>query len=169
MRNHIAHIAAALAFAALGVACSGRTTSATKGNDSTERNTALGSDQKVSLFGCVQPAPSAAEGKFILAHVITPGIPGTEPTVKNGTESPLIPRGSWVRLAGENLQQYSGKQVEVSGWIANPGLNTIGTGGNAQEQEKAQAQHMPRSGEANGDAPQLRVETVKEQADSCAK
>ena len=170
MRNRISHIALALAFAGLGVACSGRNTSATKGNDHAEGGGAIGTDQRVSLVGCVEPAPNSAEGKFILAHVITSGIPGTEPTAKNGLNTPLIPRGSWVRLVGQDLQQYNGKQVEVSGWIANPGLNTIGTDGNAsaQEKQKAQEQHMPRAAEANGDAPQLRVETVKKQADSCS-
>jgi hypothetical protein len=165
MRKHISHITLALAFAALGIACSGRNTAATKGNDRAERGGTIGTDQRVSLVGCVQPAPNSAEGKFILEHVVTSGMPGTGPTTRNGPGTPLIPRGSWVRLEGQGLEQYNGKQVEVSGWIANPGLNTIGTGGRANAQE----QHMPRAAEANGDAPHLRVETVKKQADSCAR
>jgi hypothetical protein len=104
-----------------------------------------GTHERVSLKGCVQPAP-AGQG-FALRHVVMVP-PAQQPQGQETMEHRLIPRGSWVRLeGGKDLGGYLGKEVTVMGEIVDPGVNTIGTMG----QEK----DLPRASVANGDAPRI--------------
>jgi hypothetical protein len=153
MRKHFAHISAALALAALAVACTGRHERATH--------------ERISLRGCVQPAV-VGEG-YALRHVIVTS--GAEQAqAQEPIEHPLIARGSWVRLApgsGMNgdLKSYLNQEVTITGEVIDPGLNTIGTSG---KRGSAQEQNPPRASIANGDAPRIAVDKVQKIAENCA-
>src|SRR4051812_37057057 len=114
MRNHITHVAAALLIAAAGVACS----AGKQGNNS--RGSQSGGDrginERVSLRGCVQPALSG-QG-YALRHVIV-SPPAEQAQGQETVEHPLIPRGSWVRLAAGNgmtgdLKSYLNNEVSIT-------------------------------------------------------
>src|SRR5262249_5152850 len=109
MRKNISHAAIALTVTALAVACGGRTAEV-KQNEERTKSAANRSDlDRVSLIGCVQPAPTFAEGQFILGNVLPRG--------QGMGDNPWIPRGSWVRLDGPDLKSYLGKEVVISGWL----------------------------------------------------
>lgn len=167
MQKHIFQTAIAIGVAALAVGCTGRTSSV---NMTQERATSAANrspNQRMELIGCVSPAPNAAEGKFILDHAVPP--PGAlEPEVNSSTNEPLIPRGSSVRLAGPDMKSYVGKEVAISGDLVGAGQATIGTTGEAAPtQASGQKGDMPKGSLANGDRPEIAVESVKVQADSC--
>lgn len=167
MRIHIFRITAAIAIAALGVACSGRTNTVKMTEERAKSSVNERPNQRLELIGCVKPASTPGEGKFILDRVTPP--PGAmTPEVSTTNAEPLIPRGSWVRLAGLDMHPYLGKEVAVSGDLVKTGLNTIGTAGqSATTQQAAQQKEYPSGAEANGETPEIAVETVKVQADSC--
>ena len=150
MRNHISHLTVAVLTAALGVACTGR-------NDSVNNDRRVqgggdrGINQRLSVEGCVEAAPGT--NAYVLRNVTE--VPSAQQP-QGGDRNPLIARGSWVRLASGNddLKNYLGKRVTVTGEVRDAGGNTIGTAG--------QSSPMPRAGEANGNAPQIAVEHVKE-------
>jgi len=154
MRNHLSHIAVAVFTAALAVACANNA-------PNNERRVQSGGDRgtndRVTLNGCVVAAPGDS---YELRGVSEPA-PETKSTMPPSDRPPLIERGSWVRLAAGNdeLKQYVGKHVSVSGEIRDRGTNTIGTTG--------QSSPMPRAGEANGQPPLIAVERVKEEPGSC--
>jgi hypothetical protein len=150
MRNHIRYLIVGLAFTALGVACGGRTSEVKQTEERTTSAVNRNDLDRVSLIGCVKPAPKVGEGQFILANVLPRG--------EGIADNPRIPRGSWVRLEGPELNRYAGKEVVISGWIVDRATSTIGTGGK---------NGMPKAAEANGDAPKVAVESVKKQADGC--
>src|SRR5215471_1856240 len=125
MRNHVNHVCAALAIAAMGAACSGRTGQVADRHD--QAGSARGANQRVLLRGCVQPA---AEGPgFTLQHVMVLPL-DEQPTGQDTIDNPLIARGSWVRLAGtDDFQKYVNNEVAVTGDIVETGANTVGTAG----------------------------------------
>jgi hypothetical protein len=165
MRNHFAHISAALAIAATAVACNGRTDQV--GND---RETQSGRNRatysRVSMRGCVQ----ARNANELTLQQVVLAPPAEQPNQQETMQDPIIKQGSWVRLAAgedltEQLRGYMGKEVSVVGEITDPGLNTIGTAG---QDGTAQTQMPATSSVANGDAPQVAVERVEKIADTCA-
>jgi hypothetical protein len=166
MRNHITHISAALAVAAIAVACSGRNDSV--GNDRRAQSGGnRGVNQRISLRGCVQPAV-VGQG-YALRHVIVVP-PEQQPQGTAVTDDPVV-RGSWVRLeAGkgmtDDLKQYLNNEVTIIGEVIDKGENTIGTAGH--EGGTPQEQMPARSSVANGDAPRVAVEKVNKIAENCA-
>jgi hypothetical protein len=150
MRNHISHLTVALLTAAIGVACTGR-------NDSVNNDRRVqgggdrGINQRISIEGCVEAAPGT--NQYVLRHVAEVP-PAQQP--QGGDRASIVTRGSWVRLVSGNddLKNYLGKRVTVTGEVRDAGSNTIGTAG--------QSSPMPRAGVANGNAPQIAVEHVKE-------
>jgi hypothetical protein len=151
MRNHASHLAVAILTAAVGVACTGRT----DGVDNDRRAQGGGErgiNQRLSLEGCVEAAAGANE--YVLRNV-TQVPPAQQPQGGDRME-PLVARGSWVRLASgdDELKKYLGKRVTLMGEVRDAGGNTIGTAG--------QSSAAPRAGEANGNAPLIAVEQVKE-------
>ncbi|HET7698823.1 MAG TPA: hypothetical protein VFK57_24105 [Vicinamibacterales bacterium] len=153
MRNHVSHLAVAILTAAIGIACTGRSNAVD--NERTEQSGgARGLNQRVSLEGCVEAAPGP--NAWVLRHVAEVP-PAQQPQGQERMEhAPLVPRGSWVRLVSGNddLNEFLGKRVTLTGHVRDAGGNTIGTSG--------QSSPMPRAGEANGQAPQVAVEQVKE-------
>src|SRR5205809_7049807 len=67
MRNHITHVCAAMAIAALGVACGGRT-SAVNNDRRAQSGGNRGVNERIVLRGCVQPAVQG--GGYALRHVM---------------------------------------------------------------------------------------------------
>jgi hypothetical protein len=166
MRNHVTHLATALALASLAVACSGRNNSV--GNDRRGQSGGnRGTNERVSLRGCIQPAV-VGQG-YALRHVIVVP-PEQQGQGQETMEHPLIPRGSWVHLDAANdmnddLKKYVNNEVTIVGEVRDTGLNTIGTSGNKPNpQEQAPATNSM----ANGDAPRIAVEKVNKVAENCA-
>ena len=113
----------------------------------------------IALIGCLRPAPTQGEGHYILDHVtMTPDEIQPESPTSN---SELIPRGSWVRLGGPDMHQYLGKEVLVSGNLAEVPSGTMGRGAPGQPGD-----YVRWNGKVD-DVPLLAVETVKEQGREC--
>jgi hypothetical protein len=170
MRMHISHIAVAIGVAALTAACTGRTT---KVNMSEERTTSWANrsdNQRMALIGCVEPAPNAAEGKYMLTHAVPP--PGAiVPQVSANSNEALIPRGSSVRI-GESyeMKPYLGKEVEISADLVGAGQATVGTSGSTGQTPPPAGQmraDMPEGSLANAETPEVAVESLKVRSDSC--
>jgi hypothetical protein len=157
MRKHFSHLTVALLTAALGVACTGRNG---VGNDRRAQGGGnRGVNEKIALQGCVEAAPGT--NAYVLRDV-SEVAPEQQPQGQERMDhGPLVARGSWVRLAmgNDDLKRYLGKHVTLTGDVSDAGGNTIGTAG--------QSSPMPRAGEANGNAPQIAVETVKESEGTC--
>jgi hypothetical protein len=156
MRNHFSHIAIAILTAASAVACANNAPN----NDRRDQSGGnRGVDERVSLQGCVQAGPGTNAYEL---RGVNEAEPERQPQGQDRMEhAPLIERGSWVRLAGgtEDLKNYVGKHVSVTGEIRDRGTNTIGTSGQASE--------MPRAGEANGQPPLVAIERISESSGSC--
>jgi hypothetical protein len=154
MRNHLSHLTIAIAISALGFAsgaCSGRTTAVNMTEERAKSAANENPNQRLELIGCVKAAETPGMGKFILDRVVPP--PGAlVPQASPNGGTALIPRGSWVRLAGVDMQPYLGKRVAISGDLVSPSPNAVGT--------------MGQNGSPQ-DPPQIAVETVKVQADKC--
>jgi hypothetical protein len=165
MRMHISHLTVAIGVAALTVACAGGTT---KVNMSEERSTSAANrtdNQRMALIGCVQPSTTAGDDKYMLTHAIPPP-DAIVPQASTNSGEPLIPRGSSVRLgAAYDMKPYLGKEVEISGDLVGAGQATIGTSGSTGQNTPPPAGEMladiPKSSMANGDIPEVAVESVK--------
>jgi hypothetical protein len=142
----------AILTAAVGIACTGGNDAV--GNDRRQQGGGeRGLNQRISLDGCVEAAPG--NNAYVLRNV-SEVPPAQQPQGQDRMEhAPIVPRGSWVRLAAGNddLNKHLGKRVTVTGVVRDAGGNTIGTAG--------QSSPMPRAGEANGHAPQIAVEQVR--------
>ena len=158
MRKHFSHLAIALLTAAIGVACTGRADSVD--DRKAQGGGARGVNQRIALSGCVQAAPGTDQ--YVLRDVAEVP-PEQQPQGQERMEhAPIVPRGSWVRLASadaEQLKSHLGKHVLITGEVRDDGGNTIGTAG--------QSSPMPRAGEANGNAPQIAVEKINETEGTC--
>jgi hypothetical protein len=156
-RSHAApHLTIAIAAAGLAIAC------ANSPGDNDRRAQAggdRGTNERISLQGCVEAAPGTNAYVLRKASELAPAAQpqGQE---RMGRE-PLVPRGSWVRLVAGNddLKGYLGRRVTITGAVRDKGTNTIGTAG--------QSSPMPRAGEANGNAPQIAVERVAAAEGTC--
>ena len=139
---------------------------------------------RLALEGCVQQASHGND--FTLNNVYVK--PPAEQPIGGETmdRGPIVARGSWVRLSdqSEDLKQFLGKRVEVIGVVADTGENTIGTSGNAEnphaeyvrssgsvytnpDRNGPPSNVSPASANANGNAPLIAVEHLKQIADSC--
>jgi hypothetical protein len=190
MRKHISHIVVAVGIAAVAVACVGGTTVSKSERREQNGGEKRASDQRVAIQGCVGPA---ASGKgYILRQVDMAG-PAHQPFGQELMEhGPLIERGSWVRLAGniDDIKPYEGKRVAITGDVIDSGKNTLGTSGRTLPPKEATDTHgkyaqsskdadtnpdrtgvpssvAPVGADANGNAPEVAVETVKKIADQC--
>jgi hypothetical protein len=153
MRNHVSHLGVAILTAAIGIACTGRD-NAVDNDRRVQGGGERGLNQRISLEGCVEAAPGT--NAYVLRNV-TEVPPAQQPQGQDRMAlGPIVPRGSWVRLAAgdDDLSKHLGKRVTITGMVRDAGGNTIGTAG--------QSSPMPRAGEANGHAPQIAVEQVKE-------
>jgi hypothetical protein len=156
MRNQLTHVTLAIATAAVAIACS----NAPADND---RRVQAGGDrgtgEKISVQGCVEAAPGTDAYVLRNASELEPARqPQGQERMAHG---PLVPRGSWVRLVAGNddLKDYLGRRVTITGEVRDKGTNTIGTAG--------QSSPMPRAGEANGNAPQIAVEKIAAAEGTC--
>jgi len=158
MRNHFSHISIAVLTAAVAVACSNQ-----QNDRRVQSGGNRGTNERVSLQGCVIAGPGAGAGSDAYElRGVNEAEPEREPQGQDRMEhAPLIERGSWVRLASgsDDLKKYVGKHVSVSGEIRDRGTNTVGTSG--------QASQMPRAGEANGAPPLIAVERISESQGTC--
>ena len=156
MRNHFSHLTIAIFTAALTVACAN---SAPENDRRAQSGGERGTNERVTLNGCVIAAPGTSA--YELRGVTEPEPERQPQGQEQMAHGPLVPRGSWVRLASGNdeLKNYLGKRVSITGEIRDPGTNTIGTSG--------QPSPAPRAGEANGQPPLIAVEKVKETPGSC--
>jgi hypothetical protein len=156
MRNHVSHLAVAILTAVIGVACSG-----TKGVGNDRRVQGggdRGTNENMSLTGCVYEAPGT--NAFVLRDVVEVAPEQQPQGQERMSREPIVPRGSFVRLAGdEDLKNYVGKHVTVTGQVRDPGTNTIGTAGQSSE--------LPRAGVSNSQPPLISVEHVKETEGMC--
>jgi hypothetical protein len=159
MRQHLSQISVLLAVAVLGVACGGRTSSTNMSAERTSGPLKANESPSMTLIGCVRPAPTKADGAFVLDRVTMP--PGELQPESSSNTTALVPRGSWVRLAGPDMHQYLGKEVLVSGNLAAAPAGTTGHSGTAQPGDYV------RWGSTPADVPLLAVETVKEQPGGC--
>ena len=158
MRKDLSHLAVALLTATIGIACSGRNESVSNPRK-VQSGGNRGVNERISLEGCIQAAPGTKQ--FVLRDVVEVP-PEQQPQGQERMEhAPLVPRGSWVRLAmsGDELENHLGKHVTITGEIRDAGGNSIGTAG--------QSSPAPRAGEANGQPPQIAVEHVKETQGVC--
>ncbi len=167
MRHHFAHISAALALAAIAIACDGRN-SVVDNDRRAQGGGNRGVNERVSLRGCVQPAVTG-QG-YALRHVIVESS-AEQPQGQETMEHPLIQRGSWVLLASgqgmnEDLKSYLNNEVTITGEVIDTGQNTIGTAGH--EGGTPQEQMPATSSVANGAAPRVAVEKVQKIAENCA-
>ncbi|HEV3484392.1 MAG TPA: hypothetical protein VG106_03220, partial [Vicinamibacterales bacterium] len=99
-----------------------------------------------------------------------------------------ITEGSWVRLApgDQDLQQFAGQRVNVTGTIMDDGANTMGTAGTAGQQtpsgdrsqagaagehhadkQKMEMGRIARESMANGTAAEIRVQQVQAAGGKC--
>jgi hypothetical protein len=191
--QQLTHACIAILTAALAVACSGRNDAV--GNDRrVQGGGERGKNEMVRVEGCLQGAPGAPGQEYVLAHVTVPE-PETQPqgqeTVAHG---PLVPAGSWVRIApgGEDLKNYIGQRVSITGEVIDRGENTLGTSGRVLPNKEATTDHdkfkqssrdastdpdramrpttvAPMGANANGNAPKIAVEKISKLADSCEK
>ena len=156
MRNQLTHVTLTIATAALAIACS----NAPVENDRrAQAGGDRGTSEKISVQGCVEAAPGTDAYVLRNASELEPAQqPQGQERMAHG---PLVPRGSWVRLVAGNddLKDYLGKRVTITGEVRDKGTNTIGTAG--------QSSPMPRAGEANGNAPQIAVERIAAAEGSC--
>lgn len=190
MRKHLSHITIAIGIAAVAVACAGGTTVSKSERREQNGGEKRATDQRVAIQGCVGPAES---GKgFVLRDVDMTG-PAHQPFGQESMEhGPLIERGSWVRLAGndQDIQPYEGKRVSVTGDVIDSGKNTLGTSGRTLPSKEATDTHgkyaqsskdadtnpdragvpssvAPIGADANGTAPEVAIETIKKISDQC--
>ena len=158
--KHSSHIAIALALtlAVLGAACGGRTSSVNITEERAQGALKANTNRRMELIGCVKPTVSKAEGRYILEHVTPP--PGElAPEASSTSTNALVPRGSWVRLGGPDMNKYVGKQVLVSGDLVDAPVGTAGHGGTVQPGDYVRWNNTP------ADTPLFAVETVKAQGD----
>lgn len=181
MRGYVS-LLSIVAGLALATGCAGG--AASLDNNRHDQAGARRTSFRLALEGCVQQASHGND--FTLNSVyVKPAAEqptGAEPMDKG----PVVARGSWVRLddQSEDLKQFLGKRIEVIGVVADTGDNTIGTSG---KNEEAHAKYVrssgsvytnpdrngtptnvaPASADANGNAPLIAVEHVKQIADSC--
>ena len=191
MSYRLPHACVAILTAAVAVACSGRTD--TVAND---RKQQAGGDrgkmERVRVEGCLQEAPGTPGREYVLAHATMPE-PETQPqgqeTIAHG---PLIADGSWVRLTADtqDLKNYLGKRILVTGEVVDRGENTLGTSGRTTPAKEGttDAEKMRQSSKdahtdpgrdtkpttvapvganANGTAPRIAVEKVESAKGSC--
>jgi hypothetical protein len=189
--HHLTHASVAIFIAALAVGCSGRT-DAIENERKTQAGGERGKNEMVKLEGCLQGAPGTPGREYILAHVTVPE-PATQPqgqeTMAHG---PVVTAGSWVRVVpgSEDLKNYMGQRVAITGEIVDTGANTLGTSGRVLPNKEASNNHekfkqssgdastnpdranppstvAPMGANANGDAPKITLEKISKLADSC--
>jgi hypothetical protein len=189
--SHWSTCAGAILIGALAVACSGR-------NDAVENERKVqgggerGKNETVRVEGCLQGAPGTPGREYILARVTMPEPerqPQGQETMAHG---PLVPAGSWVRISpgSEDLKNYVGQRVSITGEVIDRGDNTLGTSGRVLPNKEATNNHdkleqssrdastkpdramppttvAPMGANANGNAPKIALEKISKLADSC--
>lgn len=177
--------------AALAVACSGRNDAV--GNErKVQGGGERGKHETVKVEGCLQGAPGTPGREYVLARVTMPE-PERQPQGQETMEhGPLVAAGSWVRIApgGEDLKNYVGQRVSITGEVIDRGDNTLGTSGRVLPNKEATNDRdkfrqssrdastnperamppttvAPMGANANGNAPKIAVEKISKLADSC--
>jgi hypothetical protein len=153
-------LAAVLSITAAGCAGGG-------GPKNEQRGGARGTQERVSVTGCVQGGP----GNTYELHHLTE-VPMAQQTGQVGTSRQPLPLGSWARLAGgKDMKTYLGQRVRIEGWIAETGQSTIGTSGvgdsgargATKDAEPPPTVEAPGGALANGQPPAIAVEQVNAQ------
>jgi hypothetical protein len=191
--RQLTHACIAILTAALAVACSGRN-DAVDNDRKAQGGGERGRNEMVRVEGCLQGAPGTPGREYILAHASMPE-PATQPQGQETmAHAPLVPPGSWVRIApgGEDLKNYVGQRVSITGEVVDRGENTLGTSGRLLPKKEATSDHdkvkqssrdastnpdramppttlAPVGANANGNAPKIAVEKIAKLADSCEK
>jgi hypothetical protein len=151
-----------------------------------------GMEERIKVEGCLQGAPGAPGREYVLAQV-TMGGPATQPQGQETMEhGPLVAAGSWVRVApgSEDLKNYIGQRVSITGEVVDTGDNTLGTSGRVEPNKEGANDHekfeqssrdastnpdramppstvTPANSNANGNAPKIAVEKIEKLAGSC--
>jgi hypothetical protein len=140
----------------------------------------------VSLSGCVETGTGTSQ--YVLRNVRFEPRHGDPQAATTTPGAHGITEGAWVRLEGDdqNIEQYLGQRVKLTGSIADDGRNTIGTAGTAGQQvpsgdrsqaastadkEDKQAQEMgriARESMADGTAAEVQVQQIQPTGDRCA-
>jgi len=183
---------AAILAVTLAAACSGRTDSVD--NDrKVQAGGKRGTEERIKIEGCLEGAPGTPGREYLLAHV-TMGEPATQPQGQETMEhGPLVAAGSWVRIApgSDDLKNYMGQRVSITGEIVDNGDNTLGTSGRVEPNKDANDHQKfkqssrdastnpdramppstvtPENSNANGNAPKIAVEKIEKLGDSCEK
>ena len=142
----------------------------------------------VQLSGCVETA--AGTSGWVLRNVrFEPRGAGNAQADTTTPGNAGITEGAWVRLQGgeQDLKQFAGRRVTVSGTIVDDGANRIGTAGTAGEtvtpsgersqaaregehhsdKQKLEMGRIARESMANGTAAQIRVQQVQPAEGKC--
>jgi hypothetical protein len=191
--SHLSACAGAILIGALAIACSGRNDAV--GNDRRAQGGGeRGKNETIKVQGCLQEAPGAPGREYILAHASMPEPEAQPQGQETMAHAPLITAGSWVRIApgGEDLKNYVGQRVAITGEVIDRGENTLGTTGRVTPNKEATSNHgkfkqssrdastnpdramppttvAPLGANANGNAPKIAVEKISKLADSCEK
>lgn len=192
MKRWSVKCAAPLICAALMVGCGGSDDAnddrpAQQGRD-TRPADSPGAQATVALSGCVEAAPGSDQ--YVLQNVrFAPRAGGEAQRDTTAAQIPGITEGSWVRLDGgdqaEQLKQFAGQRVTLTGTIADSGSNTIGTAGTSgvvtesgdksraaspadhDEDVKAEAGRIGRESMANGTAAKVHVTAMESTGEKC--
>ena len=145
----------------------------------------------VTVEGCVYLGPGSS--RYVLEHIDLPSVPkgsagdASRPVGLGGARA-YLQRGSWVRLRSSNvneLRQYVGQLVRVTGHLTETGESTIGTSGSfgapsatGEPSQAASDKHhsrkyadeagpIARNSLANGLAPQIAVQRIESAGKPC--
>ena len=184
------HLVAPAACAVVMMACGGTDGAREKQARGPQENSApqagtSGSQPTYKLTGCLEAA--TGENNYTLRHV---RLESREPQPQSdltGNQGPAITEGSWVRLTSDsdNLKNYLGQRVKVTGSILDDGSSRIGATGTSgvetpsgarsqastdqhhSRKEAKEAGRIARNTIANGTAPQVTVQSIYDTASKC--
>ena len=141
----------------------------------------------VQLSGCVETESGTSQ--WVLRNVrFEPRGQGNAQADTTTSANAGITEGAWVRLQGgeQDLKQFAGRRVMVTGTVADDGRNTIGTAGTAgqqqpsgersqagaagehhSEKQKLEMGRIARESMANGTAAAIKVQQVQPADGNC--
>lgn len=141
----------------------------------------------VQLSGCVESGPGKQQ--YVLRAVrFEPRQQGDSHADTTTPANHGITEGAWVRLEGadQDLTQYVGQRVKVTGTIVDDGANRRGTAGTAgvrtpsgdrsqasetdehhSEKQKKEMGRIARESLADGTAAEIRVQQIQGTGDRC--
>jgi hypothetical protein len=164
MRNKRVVLFVAAVISVTAAACGGG-----REHKNEQRGGARGTQDRLTVTGCVQEGPGNTYELHQLAEV--PAAQQTTGTA--GTSRQPLLSGSWARLTGgKDMKAYVGQRVRIDGWIADTGQSTIGTSGATDPGARGETKEAeplqptvkaPGGALANGQPPAIAVEQVNAQ------